>query len=530
MLAGMKRNPFFAGLAAAALAAALPGMAAGADPSAGAGQGRPNVVLIFIDDLNDYVEGMGGHPQAKTPQMRKLAESGTLFTNAHSNAPVCAPCRASMFTGVYPHTSRNYHFAKWWENGMLGKRVTLMEMFRANGYVTAGSGKLMHHHKQGTWDEYPHKADYGPFVYDGKERVAHPSVPEPYRSIGAVDGSWAPLSDHPYGPNPPKGKGWIYGKWGKVKPFRYGSADDRDPTPDEICAQWAADRLWKFAKQGGSPFFLGVGFLRPHTPLHVPEKYFDMYPKEQLKLPVIRKGDAEDCHYVRLLGEEKKGPMHFRTLLESYPDMETALRSYIQAYLACVTAVDDCVGQVVKAVDESGLAKNTVIVLVSDHGYHMGEKDYLFKNSLWEESTRIPMIVRAPGVGKAGSKVDHPVSLIDVYPTLVDLCGLKGKFNKVGEGPGLEGFSMKPLMEGRAWDGPEAALSMISSGKSKKPEDQHYSVRTKDWRYALYNDGSEELYDHREDSYEWKNLAGEAGHAATKAKLKALLQGMVGIK
>ncbi len=190
---------------------------------------RPNVVLIVCDDLNDFVTGMGGHPQAKTPHIAKLADSGVSFRRAYSNAPVCAPSRSSFLTGVYPHTSRNFSFAKWYENPVLKNSKTLMEHFADNGYQVIGSGKLMHHHLPETWGEFKHKADYGPFVYDGEARVAHPSVPEPFRSIGPVDGSFAPLSDVPFGPHAGDNKGWIYGTWGKNEPLHYASEEDRDP-------------------------------------------------------------------------------------------------------------------------------------------------------------------------------------------------------------------------------------------------------------------------------------------------------------
>jgi len=499
---------------------------------------RPNVVMIVIDDLNDYVTGMGGHPQAKTPHMARLAKEGVSFRRAYSNNPVCAPSRGSLFTGIYPHTSKLIHFGKWYENEVLINSKTLPEYFRQNGYRTMGTGKLLHHHRPGIWDQFGHRANYGPFAYDGKKFVGHPSVPEPFRSIGAVDGSFAPLSDVPRvgkGAEGPGAVGWYENpNWKGIKKLRYVSEEDRDLLPDERCAKWAVERI-RAAGQGSAdrPFFLAVGFIRPHTPLYAPKRFFDMFPRQSIQLPVIRAGDAADTHYKNVFGPEKKGPRYFRLLKESYPTLEAGLRAYVQAYLACVAFVDEQVGKVLDAIDGSGLRHETIVVVTSDHGYNMGEKDYLFKNCLWEESGRVPLIIRAPGVTKAGGVVERAVSLIDIYPTLVDLCGLEGETRKNDKGAPLDGYSLKPLLvdpEAGRWAGPDAALTVIKADRwpSEKAEQHHYSVRTRRWRYILYNNGSEELYDHDADPYEWTNLAGDSRYADIKADLKAQLLGMTG--
>ena len=495
---------------------------------------KPNVVLIVCDDLNDYVTGMKGHPQARTPHIARLASSGVAFKRAYSNNPICAPSRSSFLTGIYPHTSKNLFWDKWFENPVLKNSRSIMEYFRDNGYHVAGSGKLMHHHLPSVWSEFEHKADYGPFVYDGKNRVAHPSVPQPFGSIGHVDGSFAPLSDLPYGPNPEGNKGWIYGTWNKVNKYNYVNEDNRDPTPDERNAAWAANKIKEFAKQeNGKPFFLGVGFIRPHTPLHVPKRFFDMFPKDSVRIPVIKPNDAEDCHYKDVFNSSVKGLKYFRLLKESYPDLESGLKAFTQAYLASVAAVDECIGRVVEAVDKSPFKDNTIIVVTSDHGWNMGEKDYLFKNALWEESTRVPLVIRAPGMAVSGGIAEHPVSLIDIYPTLVDLCGIEGDTRKNSIGAKLDGYSLRPFLEkpkSEIWDGPDAALTMIYAGKGTEgdPTRQHWSVRTKRWRYILYNNGSEELYDHDADPYEWTNLSGDARYGKIKADMKALLFKMTG--
>jgi len=528
------RRDFLKGLMAAGLACLVPSVvsAAGVDNR----RRRPNVVLIVCDDLNDYVSGMAGHPQASTPHIAGLAASGVAFKRAYSNNPICAPSRSSFLTGIYPHTSKNLFWDKWHNNPVLANSRTIMEHFGANGYHVAGSGKLMHHHLASVWSEFKHKADYGPFVYDGKERVAHPSVPQPFRSIGPVDGSFAPLSDVPYGANSKEKKGWIYGTWGKVNKFNYVDEKNRDPTPDERNAAWAESKIAEFAKEkNDKPFFLGVGFIRPHTPLHVPKRFFDMFPIESLKVPVIKPNDAEDCHYLDVFDRDRKGPKYFRLLRESYPDLESALKAFTQAYLASVAAVDQCIGRVIKAVDNSPFKDNTIIVVTSDHGWNMGEKDYLFKNSLWEESTRVPLVIRAPGVAEPGGIAEHPVSLIDIYPTLVDLCGLKGDTRKNNKGAKLDGYSLLPFLKdpkSDRWDGPDAALTMVYAGgyTGNDPSRQHWSVRTKKWRYILYNNGSEELYDHETDPYEWTNLCGQTRYRKVKAQLRTRIFRMTGLQ
>jgi arylsulfatase A-like enzyme len=502
-----------------------------------AGRERPNVVLIVVDDLNDFVTGMGGHPQASTPHLRKLALSGVSFSHAYSNNPVCAPSRSSFLTGIYPHRSGNFYFDKWFNNEVLASSKTLMEYFRDNGYHVAGSGKLMHHLRREVWTEFAHPADYGPVVYDGKEWVAHPSVPQPYRSIGAIDGSFAPLSDVPYRDDPGGDKGWIYGTYGdEVQPFHYVDEENRSPTPDERNAAWAVERLRAFARDpDGPPFFLAVGFIRPHTPLHAPKRFFDMFPLDEVELPLLEPEETRgDTHYASLLTEKAKGPRYFRLLRESYPTLEEGLRAYVRAYLACIAFADEQVGRVVDAVDEGRLAENTIVVVVSDHGYHMGEKDYLFKDSPWEESTRIPFVVRAPGVTVPGGVSDQPVSLIDLYPTLKDLCGLEGDNRKNGKGKPLDGHSLRPLLErpgAGEWDGPEGALTMVYAGATAEdptdPLDQHWSLRTRRWRYILYNDGFEELYDHDADPQEWVNLAARPGHERERRELRRKLEAMI---
>jgi arylsulfatase A-like enzyme len=504
---------------------------------------RPNVILIICDDLNDYVEAYEGHPQAKTPNMARLARSGVTFMQAHCNAPICAPSRASLFTGVYPHHSGCYGFTKWNSYEVLKNSRTLQEHFRANGYLTLGTGKLMHHHvNESGWSRYGNRADYGPFAFANGEKVAHPDVPAPYRDIGPVDGSFGPFVSLA-GRATPDGHSfsWRNGGWGKnSRPLRVDSQEDRDQTPDERNGDWAVKNLLELAKDpDGRPFFMGIGFIRPHTPLIVPQRFFDMFPLDEIRLPVIRSGDVDDTHVRSIRGipggaepdaarTQDMGLRLYSNLVASYPTRDEALRRFIQAYLASVASVDEQIGRILDVVDSSELQVNTIIILTSDHGWGMGEKDYLYKNSLWQESTQVPLIVRAPGVAPAAATCEQPVSLIDLYPTLVDLCQLTGSTMKSDQGHPLDGHSMRPLLVDPAtgnWSGPAEALTALYKWRKKyDPASESYSLRSRDWRYIRYENGLEELYHTVDDPYEWDNLADQPEHAQRLLAFRQRLQ------
>ena len=488
---------------------------------------RPNVVFIICDDLNDFGSVYGGHPQALTPRMCSFAESAVTFQHAYSNNPVCAPSRASIYTGIYPHTSNNLFWAKWFDNPVLKNSKTIMEFFKENGYYVAGTGKNEHHHRPADWSEYKSKADYGPYWFDGQKRNANPWVPAPFSNIGAIDGSFGPLRmDHE---GQPTGAGWKYG-WGKEQVLDFGSHDTRDLTPDELNAEWAAETLKRFAEDASAqPLFLAVGFVRPHTPIHVPQEYFDRFPVDELMLPASIPNDVDDTYLKSADPSDgngyDKGYRYYKLLEESYGSSEQGIKAFLRAYLAGVAAVDDCIGTVIDAVEENGLADNTIIIVTSDHGWDMGQKGYLFKNTLWEDSARIPMIIRAPGISQAGQRTQQPVSLIDVYPTLVDLCNLQGDTRKNTQGAPLDGFSMRPLLTDPSsgnWDGPDGALTMRFAGPKNNhiPAKQHWAYRTERFRYIIYNNGKEELYDHANDPHEWNNLAGNPEFDKLKSQYK----------
>ncbi len=512
----------------------------------------PNVLLIMVDDLNDAVAGLGGHPQAKTPNIDRLMAMGVTFTNAHSNAPLCAPSRASMTTGLYPHSSGYfgglaYNFRK---NPVLKDAKTFIEHFRDHNYQVYGTGKIQHHGSPDTaiWmnknGEYGYgiASSFGPYPWDGKDpTVTGHNVPHPGLPVALMEGSQpsnyadvtiTPLSNVPeYKEDPAKGipgyKGWRLFK----KPFRYIDEENRDLMPDELYANWAVEKLSEDHKK---PFLLCVGFVRPHVPHVAPQKYFDMFPLDSVKLADILPGDTADC--AKTLVRDFNYGNGSLDGIENYIQLnkiEDGLKKWTQAYLACVAFVDDQIGKVLDQLERSAYSENTIIVLASDHGYHMGQKNWVYKHSLWEESTRIPFVWAGPGIAR-GAKVGQPTSLIDIYPTLIDLCDLPENPNEFTNQMELDGFSLRPFLKdpvNGSWEGPDFALTYVSSktgmvqgaGMTSRPQDHHGAIRTDQYRYILCSNGEEELYDHQNDPNEWQNLSNDPLFYEVKQKLKAKL-------
>lgn len=498
---------------------------------------QPNVILIVCDDLNTDLAGFGGHEQAKTSELTKLMESGMSFKSAHCTIPICAPSRSSFLTGIYPHQSANFGFGKWQDNELLYNSKTIMGHFKESGYNVIGTGKLMHHQEGREWSHFENQADYGPYALESGEKVPHPQVPQPMRSdFGWVDGSFGPLieiEDKDLGDG--KSYKWGTGNWKGNRDLNFDEDGKRiDPTADELNGQWAVKELTKLAENpGDKPFFMGVGFLRPHTPLIVDQRFFDMFPLDEIELPPILEGDAEDTFQTKVRGGNDRGVKMYNSLLACYPTREEALKRWVQAYLACVVSVDELIGSMLAVVDNSSLKENTIIIVTSDHGWGNGQKDYLYKNALWEESTRVPLIVRAPGVTTGGTETDHPVSLIDLFPTLIDLCGLSEDTRRSDKGGSLDGFSLTPFLKNPSttdWEGPDAALTATHKWNDHNPANQNYALRTKEWRYIRYHTGDEELYNKDEDPYEWKNLAGNPEYETLIREFRDKLKARVGVR
>lgn len=503
----------------------------------------PNVVFIICDDLNDAIEGMGGHPQAISPNLDKLEKSGVTFLNAQTNCPLCGPSRASLWSGLYPHSTGYFGYNQqqnnWRKNPTLKNTVTLFEHLSRNGYQVYATGKI-HHNGHEDWNIFKNTdgengfkvvPSFGPYPWDGnpvtnnvKDRgVPYPYLPKNYKSGSPFDG-FGPVCDLSSSLN---GKGtWLYSHNGEE--FKYKNEEERDLMPDERCVEYVNDVL---TRRHDKPFFMAVGFNRPHAPYYVPQKYFDLFNKDSLQLAPYLKNDLKDCAKSiwedKDLGTGATGFNEFKKLKEA--DGEQALLQWTHAYLACIAFVDEQIGKVVDAVNKSEYADNTIIVITSDNGYHMGEKEYIFKNTLWEESARIPFIVAGKGIAK-GQQCRNPISLIDVYPTMIDLCNLPENPNKGGNNKSLDGHSLVPLLKNPKsgkWEGNDFAITAVSSSHQLEVNQpaiaptQHYSIRTEQYRYIYCRNGEEELYDHQADPYEWHNLANNPAYRKIKTALKA---------
>jgi putative membrane-bound dehydrogenase-like protein len=438
------------------------------------GGSRTNVLLFCIDDLNDWIGCLKGHPQAQTPHMDRLAQRGTLFANAHCQAPLCNPSRTSFLTGLRPSTTGVYALDVWFRTAPAWRDVvTLHQHFAAHGYRTLTTGKVFH-------DAYP---------------------PAAARKDGSEVAVWGYQGNH--GPRPPKK---LVPTPGTVALMDWGVFPERDEEQEDWkVADWAIDQLHAAAQPQEAPrqpFLLSVGFRRPHVPCYAPQRWFDLHPAESLILPPVKPDDRADVPPFAWYLHWRLPEPRLKWLQES--DQWAPL---VRAYLASTSFVDSQVGRVLDALEAEGLAANTVVVLLSDHGWHLGEKGISGKNTLWDRSTRVPLIIAGPGVG-AGAICRRPAELLDVYPTLAELCGLPARLAH-------EGHSLAPQLRDASATRPWPALT------THGPD--NHAVRTERFRYIRYADGSEELYDMVADPNEWTNLARDPAHAATKQELAGWL-------
>ena len=421
---------------------------------------KPNVLFIAIDDLNDWVEPLGGHPQVQTPHMVRLAHRGVTFTNAHCQAPLCNPSRTSIMTGLRPSTTGVYSLSPWFRKVEGFKDlVSLPQYFTQNGYNTYMTGKLYHggYSRQEGDTEWQH---IGPGAGVGaKPEKKLVNTPAPH-----------PLVDWGVFPHEDSAKG------------------------DWKVMEWAVDQLQQMPD---TPFFMGVGFFLPHVPCYATEKWFDLYP-EKVDLPPIRETDREDTPRYSWYLHWKLPEPRRKFLLEAGEEY-----NIVRSYLASISFVDDLVGRVLDALEASGKADNTIVVLWSDHGFHLGEKLITGKNTLWDRSTRVPLIFAGPGI-EQGEVCGEPAELLDMYPSLLELCGLPANNS-------LEGHSLVPQLQDPSTSRTWPAITSHGPG--------NHGIRTVDWRYIRYADGSEELYDMKNDPHEFTNLALDPAYAERKGEL-----------
>ena len=429
---------------------------------------KPNILFIAFDDLNDWVGCLGGYPgKIHTPNIDALAASGTLFTNAHCAIPLCNASRTSTLTGLSPlKTKVFYNTTKWSEIPQLKNAITLPQMLRNNGYRAAGAGKIFHFHNPSAWDDF-----------------------WPDNIHGMPDEPVEPNYEHPRKGAPHSFKADTTFDWGIVD-------TPTEQTPDYQVADWIIKQIRTPQKQ---PLFLGYGIGKPHLPWYLPKQYFERYPIDSVQLPAVLQNDLDDI------------PPAGRELINEYlqNDMvrDGLWKKAVQAYLASITYADEQLGRVLHALKTSPLSDNTIIVLWSDHGWHLGEKMQWRKLTLWEEATHIPLIFSGPGI-RAGQRCNEPVSLLDVYPTLAQLSGSPINGNQ-------DGHSLLPLLKNSGAPWPHAAVTLWQMHNNQN----HIAAVDQRYRLIRYADGTEELYDHQRDPHEWHNVAHADSYREARGKL-----------
>lgn len=437
---------------------------------------RPNVLMIAIDDQNDWIEPLGGHPLVKTPQLKSLAERGTVFLNAHCQAPLCNPSRTSLLLGLRSTTTGIYGLSPWFRDvPALSGRLTLPQAFHKAGYTTLTTGKIFHGGGGKPKDRLKEFDEWGPAGGVGKRPEKRLIQPPPHSN---------PLVD-----------------WGAFPHLDSEKGDTQ-------ITDWAIEKLKQRQAQLSSstgetkPFLMCVGYFLPHVPCYVTPEWLAMYPDDDSILPMISDDDRKDTPRFSWY-------LHWR-LPEprlNWLQQHGHWRSLVRSYLASTSYVDAQIGRLLAALEATGEANNTLIVLWSDHGWHLGEKGITGKNTLWERSTRVPLLFAGPGV-LAGGKCVEPVELLDIYPTLAQLCQLEAPTD-------LEGVSLVPQLTNPLAVRQRPAITSHNQG--------NHAIRTRDHRYIRYADGSEELYDHLVDPHELKNLADDPAHSGLKKQLNSWL-------
>ncbi len=420
---------------------------------------KRNVLFIALDDLNDWVGCLGGHRQTLTPNLDKLAAQSVLFTSAHCAAPLCNPSRTAIMTGRRPSSTGVYDNNQPYHGSKVLSGVpTLNRHFHDNGYLTLGSGKIYH----GTYGAYADKEgwhDYG-----------------------------QPKSDFHLPSPPPLGgaAARAHFDWGAT-----AGADDE--MNDYHVVDWVSSQ---FARRRQQPLFLACGIYKPHLPWYVPKQYFDLHPLDAIQLPVVKDDDLDDVPAIGRRFALSNGDHARVTKAGSW-------KNAVQGYLAAISFADAMLGRLLRQLETSPYASDMSIVLWSDHGWHLGEKLHWRKFTLWERSTRNVLMMNAPGVTRPGVCA-RTVSMLDIYPTVTELAG-------IATPAAQEGQTLVPWLKN-----PEAPRKQPAVTTYRF---RNHAVRTDQWRYIRYSDGTEELYDRAKDPDEWTNLAARPELARVKEDL-----------
>ena len=439
-----------------------------------------NVLFIAVDDLNDWVGFMDGNHQTRTPNMDNFADKAMVFENAHCPAPLCSPSRTAVMSGIRPSTSGIYNNSPHFRvSPVLKDILTMPEYFAKHGnYFTSARGKIFHNDtgqfaEKKSWVNFQEMN--GITMNNHKKKTKNMLVNGiPYfdRKQGSLD--WGPIDV------------------------------SFEESSDAQTALWAVSELKKNHER---PFFLACGIYRPHLPWHVPKEFFDKFPIEDIILPDINVNDLDD---IPIMGIEMSDGLTMKGDYQRIARHEKKIEA-VQAYLASINYADECVGLILDALDNSKYKDNTIVVLWGDHGWHFGEKLSYRKSKLWEESTRVPLVISVPGITEQGSRSKRTVNLIDIYPTLIDLCDLpRNKTN--------EARSITPVLKDSNIDWPYPSITTMGYG--------NHAIRSEEWRYIQYKDGMEELYNKRIDPLEWSNLASEEEYVEIKEELKKWLPGV----
>lgn len=442
---------------------------------------KPNVLFIAIDDLNDYISPLDDHPGVRTPNFDRLASRSVSFANAHCAAPACHASRVAVMTGVHPVTSGIYknlfgaHGPRWRdESPALKDAVVLSQYFRDHGYYAAGGGKIFHALQ---WT--PGDSQNDPDAWD--EYRGDPLDP--------ISQDWPRpnlVSDIKIGltPGRPLGSRQLFG----AQPLLVSD----EGTGDQKVVDWASDQL---SMSRGQPLFLAVGLFRPHIPFEVPQEYFDLHPLNSIRLPEVVENDLVDARTPQ------------RQSWHQWVVKNQQWKKLMQGYLASISYTDHQLGRLLDALDASPIKENTIVVLWSDHGFHIGEKDNWEKFCLWDQTTRVPLFIHVPGQSADGNSTRQPATLTDVYPTLCDLAGLPIPSQ-------CDGHSLVPQIKD-----PSARHDRLSLTSFVFTQEPSHAVSDERYRLIQYDDGFEELYDLENDPNEFINLAPDPDMADTKARL-----------